>query len=195
MPSTPPPAEVSGQAFLGLAAHVKKTEGKAALDLVVRQGNAPLRAAFAERIGVLGWYPYEAYADFLTGLVRVAGGGKLEYARELGAAAGVRDINTVFRVYRTLGSPERLIRACGKIWLGYYRGCGTMEALAWSPARTVLRISGFPTMNPAHCRLMEGWMVSTMEQLGAQVYGDARETHCNSRGDPYHEFACRWRLK
>jgi hypothetical protein len=66
-----------------------------------------------------------------------------------------------------------------------------MEAVAWEPARTVLRIHDFPRMDPAHCQLMAGWMMQSMRTIGATVL-DASESECTSRGGPYHEFVCRW---
>ena len=68
-----------------------------------------------------------------------------------------------------------------------------MTATSWSPERTVLRIDGFPGMHPAHCRLMEGWMIAAMRIIGAIVGPGAAETSCCSRGDEAHEFSCSWR--
>ena len=67
-----------------------------------------------------------------------------------------------------------------------------MEAVSWLPADTTLRISGFPQMVPQHCRLREGWMIATMNALGADVSEDGGETACCSRGDEFHEFRCKW---
>lgn len=67
-----------------------------------------------------------------------------------------------------------------------------MVALATEPNDTVLRILDFPTMARLHCRMMEGWMISAMAQLGARVAPGGRETVCVSDGGPFHEFRCRW---
>jgi hypothetical protein len=50
-------------------------------------------------------------------------------------------------------------------------------------------------MDPAHCRLMEGWMIAAMDVIGAKVLPGARETACMAGGGPYHEFSCQWTLK
>ena len=72
----------------------------------------------------------------------------------------------------------------------YTDGCGYMEAVDVRQERTVLRITGFPEMDPAHCRMMEGWMIAAMDVIGARVLPGAKETACMTEGAPYHEFSC-----
>ncbi len=191
---TPPAAvpEASGRAFLGIIRSVKESHGAAELTAVVAAAGEETRKAFASRIRHSGWYPYAAFAGFLTALEQRLGHGDPGYGRRLGASSGVKDINSIFRIYLAIASPERLIRGCSRVWPSYYRQAGTMEATAWAPELTTLRITGFPAMAPVHCRLMEGWMIATMEALGLGVSESAGETLCTSRGDPHHEFSCTW---
>jgi hypothetical protein len=189
-------AEVSGRAFLGIVKYIKSTRGPGALASVIAAGTEPCRQAFARPIRVMNWYPYPAFAGFLKGLESAFGGtGQHSVCRELGDVAGVRDLGTVLKVYRTLSSPERLIRSCEKVWSSYYRRAGRMQAVTWEPNVTTVRIYDFPEMEPAHCRLMEGWMISTMRSIGFYVNDDAFERKCMSTGDPYHEFHCTWQKR
>lgn len=184
--------EVSGRAFLGLIRHVREQRDAAFVQKVARDAGPATERVFAERIRMMQWYPYAGYIDLLKTLDQELGTGDGSYCRKLGEAAGQMDLGTIFRVYIALSSPERLIRACKKIWPSYHKHAGRMEAIAWAPERTVLRIFDFAAMHPLHCRLVEGWMLSTMRTLGVQVSDDARETHCMSRGAPFHEFVCSW---
>jgi hypothetical protein len=189
-------AEASGRAFLGLVKYVKSTRGADTLAAVIAAGNEQTRTVFDRPIRVMNWYPYAAFVGFLRGLehaLRKAGDHSV--CRELGDVAGMRDLGTVLKVYRTLSSPERLIRACDRVWLSYYRRAGRMEAIAWTPDNTTLRIYDFPDMDPMHCRLMEGWMIATMRSIGFYVNNDAFERKCMSTGDPYHEFHCTWQKR
>ena len=189
-------AEVNGRAFLGLVKHIKGTRGPETLAAAIAAGTDESRRVFAHPIRMMGWYPYPAFVGFLHGIEKALGrSDQHSYCRELGDVAGVRDLGTVLRVYRTLSSPERLIRACEKVWSSYYRRAGRMEAVTWAPDDTTLRIYDFPEMDPAHCRLMEGWMVSTMRSIGFYVNNDAFERKCMSTGDPYHEFHCTWQKR
>lgn len=184
--------QVSGRAFLGLIRSMNEQHGKDALAAAVKTMPAPTQAVFSARIIHAGWYPYRAYVDFLLGLERAFGKGEPDFFKRLGIASGQRDISTVFRVYLAIASTERLIRSCSKVWAGYYLGAGEMQAITWAPTDTSLRITGFPEMAPAHCKLMEGWMIATMNALGVEVSADAAETACCSRGAPHHEFRCTW---
>jgi hypothetical protein len=189
-------AEVNGRAFLGILKYVKSTRGPQTLAAAIAAGNDESRAAFSEPIRMMGWYTYPAFVGFLYGIERVLGKtGQHGFYRELGDMAGLRDLGTILRVYRTISSPERLIRACDKVWSSYYRNAGRMEAVAWAPEGTTLRIHDFADMDPAHCRLMEGWMIATMRAIGFYVNNDAFERRCMSTGDPFHEFHCTWQKR
>jgi hypothetical protein len=184
-------AEVSGRAFLGLLTHIAGAGPTSTVDRVVRRGGEAVQTVFAQRIRHTAWYPYEAYVAFLRAADQTLGRGDTIYCRRMGAVAGQRDLGTIFRVYAALASPERLIRACKRVWPSYHRGAGTMEAVAWEPHDTRLRIYDFAEMAPEHCRLMEGWMLSVMEQIGIDIPSFA-ETTCMSTGGPHHEFTCTW---
>lgn len=187
--------EVSGRALLGLLAFAKDRGGKPSVTDVIDKLSEPTRAVFGERIQPLRYYPYRAYVELLYALKMRFGRPNQRFFVNLGATAGERDLGTMFKIYRTLASPERLIRSCSRVWASYYRGAGVMTAIAWSPDDTRLRIEGFEEMDRAHCELMEGWMIATMKQIGVIVNDDARETACTSRGDAHHEFACTWRAR
>jgi hypothetical protein len=187
-------AEVSGKAFLGIIGQLKHRGGQPLLDKVIKLAGPPLAEVMRERVLVTRWYPYAAYTGLLVAMDALLGKGDLAYCKEIGRIAGERDLGTIFRVYAALASAERLIRACTKVWTSYYRNAGHMEAVHWAPERTVLRIIDFPAMHPGHCRLMEGWMISTMAQIGCLVQ-NGREARCCSRGDDHHEFACSWQKR
>jgi len=184
--------QASGRAFLGLIRYVKEHHGADEVRRVAEAAPVETRAALAEPIAIDSWYPYAAYVGLLRALDRALGQGDGAYCRLLGSVAGQRDAGTIFRVYIAVASAERLIRSCERIWPTYYRNAGRMVATAWSPDDTVLRIDDFPSMDPLHCRLMEGWMIATMDSIGYRVNDDARESRCPSRGDAYHEFRCSW---
>jgi hypothetical protein len=77
----------------------------------------------------------------------------------------------------------------------YTEEAGIMEAVDVRPDSTLLRISDFPDMHPAHCRMMEGWMIAAMDVVGARVLPGACERECTSRGGSCHEFWCQWEPK
>jgi hypothetical protein len=96
--------EVSGRAFLGLINQLRDAHGAKAL-VELKPFLPPATAAvFNARITHAAWYPYDAYIGFLRALTTKYGKGQLEYCRELGRGSGVRDINTVFKIYLAIAS-------------------------------------------------------------------------------------------
>jgi hypothetical protein len=187
-----PTPVVSGRAFLGIVRSLKQRGGTELLRRVVDEAGGEAARVFAAPISQLSWQPYASFIGLLRSADRVAGRGDLSMGHALGVEAGAQDLSTILRVYVALSSAERLIRSCSSVWASYYRNAGSMRAVRWEPDDTVLRISDFPEMAPIHCRLMEGWMTSTMSTLGFAVLPGARERSCASRGGEFHEFWCQW---
>src|SRR5262249_35168566 len=158
------------------------TYNDAMLAQIVADAPAATRLTFSKRINGLSLQPYESFVGLLKSADRHLGTGDLSYCKKLGDLAARHDLHTIFQGYAVRPSPETMIRACTPIWGMYTDGAGTMEAIDTRPDHTVLRIMGFPAMAPAHCRMMEGWMIAAMDVVGARVLPGARETECASNG-------------
>jgi hypothetical protein len=182
-------------AFLGAARFIKHDYGDAMLQRIIADAGPATQKTFSKKIDGLGLHPYEAFVGLLRAADRQLGTGDLEYVRRIGDMAARYDLSTIFKVYAVRPSADAMIRACTPIWGMYTDGAGYMEAIDTSPNNTVLRIFDFPEMDPAHCILMESWMIGAMDVIGVRVLPDAHETECMSRGGCYHEFWCRWEQK
>ena len=180
-------------AFLGVLKELRARVDADRVTASLKTWGRELAVVTAERVSRTEWYPYAAFAQLLTGAERELGDGTGTLSRELGAAAAKSDLRGAFAVLKLLASPRHLIGSCERVWPRYYRNAGRMEAVSTRPENTMLRIHDFPAMVPAHCRMMEGWMISAMEVLGATVLPGGKETLCMANEGPYHEFACTWR--
>jgi len=185
-------AQIRGMAFLGMARFVKHRSGLSALSQLVADAGPEAQAVFKRPINGLELHPYAAFVGVLRAVDRLMGNADLEYCRQVGDVAARADLETLFRVYAVRPDPEDMIRACTPIWGMYTDGAGEMEAVDVRPENTLLRISGFPAMDPAHCRLMEGWMIAAMDVVGVRLLPGACERHCASRSGDVHEFWCQW---
>ncbi len=185
-------ARMRGMAFLGTARYVKRAYGGEMLDKIVADAGPETQKTFSKRIDGLGLHPYEAFVGLLRSADRRLGTGDLSFCRTIGEMAARNDLETIFRVYAVRPAPAKMIEACTPIWGMYTEGCGYMEAIDVRPEHTVLRITEFPDMDPAHCRLMEGWMIAAMDVIGVRVLPGAGETECMHDGGRYHEFSCEW---
>ncbi len=186
-------AQARGSAFLGLVRFARNEQGRDAFEAMLDDAGPAAQEVFASRIRATHWYPYAALAEFLQGLEAHFGTGDGGYCRRLGEHAAGVDLNTTFSFFVRLYGPERLVKACGRVWSQYYKNAGKMFAERSSPDDTLVVIEGFPGMAKEHCKLMEGWMIASMRTIGAEVLDDAHERACMSEGGPRHEFWCRWR--
>lgn len=196
-PATTNDPLVAGGAFLGVLKQIKAAHGPDIANKVLQRAEKAGAGhdVFAERITVLGWFEYEAFVALLRAADEVAAQGDLSYCRELGIGAARLDLKSLFSFIARMYGPEKLIHSCSRVWPRYYANAGRMEAESAAPNDTRLRIYEFGTMDLAHCRLMEGWMIGAMDHLGATVNDDGRQTAFMGDGDPYHEFACTWRRR
>jgi len=185
-------AEVSGRALLGLVKFIKEQGGTAVLRDILNEAAPEARKVFDKSILVLSWYPYSVYVYLLRAIDRRMGSGDLSWCWKLGENAASLDIRSFLRTYDQKGGQKDLIQSCTMVWSSYYKNAGRMEATSAEPENTVLRITDFPEMDPAHCRLMEGWMNEVIKLIGTKVINKVTEVNCMSQGGPYHEFKCSW---
>lgn len=186
--------EANGKAFLGLIRYIKQKAGQEYLDQILSAAEPATRQVFSKKIMVSDWYPYSTFVSFLATMQSRISNGDPNFFRVVGSIGGRSDMGAIFAIYKRLASFEKLIRSCPSVWSNYYRNAGSMIATEWKPERTVLQICNFPQMSPLHCRLMEGWMVATMEEIGARVL-KYEESKCMSKGGPCHEFICSWQKR
>jgi hypothetical protein len=188
------PPLVKGTAFLGIFRYLKaRPDGAQLLPKVIGALPPEIRKHFEHKIFAVADYPYPVFVAFIRQVDKTAGRGDLALCRELGKHSAKLDIESVYMLYKKRAKPEDLSRDSGVIWKSYYANAGTMKTEDISPEHTVVRIYDFPTMDPAHCRLMEGWMTQAMIEAGASPLEELREVKCTSSGGPYHEFVGSWR--
>lgn len=183
--------EVSGKSFLGFIRALKEKGGGALLRQAIADMDEPTRAMFSKRILISGWYPYPAFLCSLGVTVRHLELDPPNELKKLGKLSANRDLSNIFAIFKLILRPERLIKSCGVFWHKYYRNAGDIEAIAWQPDHTIIRITDFPDMDPRHCEYVNGYMMGLMEEINFRMLTD-QETMCQSRGDPYHEFLYSW---
>ena len=188
-------AHIRGMAFLGTARFIKREHGQDVLERIVERAGEATQKTFAKKIDGLGLHPYDAFVGLLRAVDAELGNGDLTFCRKVGDMAARNDLETIFKVYAVRPSAEQMIRGCTPIWGMYTVDAGLMEAVDVRPESTKLRIVDFPDMDPAHCKLMEGWMIAAMDVIGATVLPGASETECTSQGGRYHEFSCQWTMR
>ncbi|MGF1468314.1 MAG: hypothetical protein ACFCGT_19505 [Sandaracinaceae bacterium] len=187
--------ETRGRALLGLLHWVKLQHGTSGLRRLRERSLGPTNGLLAHHIASDAWYAYPDFAALLRTIDAEFGDGDLELCRDIGRWAGSTDMRSVLDGSLRDATPQRMVHAARMVWPLYYRRAGRLETVRSDPDDTRIRIRGFDAMDPAHCRLMEGWLMGVMEALGCVVAEGSREILCASHGDPYHEFAGTWTMR
>jgi len=185
---------VKGVAFLGIFKYLKtRPEGEALLAKVLAALSPEAGQVCRKKVIAVVDYPYPIYVNLLRAVDQVFGRGDLRICRELGVFAAIRDIETVYTLFKRRAQPEALFRDGPVVWKSYYPNAGAYVTIDAHPDHSLIRIVNFPQMDPAHCRLMDGWMSQALVSAGGRWIEEVHEVLCSSRGDPYHEYVGRWR--
>ncbi len=183
---------VKGIGFLGVFKFIKmQPKGEELLEIFKKQLPEEAARICSRRLITVREYPYSAFVEVLRTFDKVLGIGNLSVLRDLGEYSADMDFEFLFAGSSAKPSPEDLFRDCNIYWSSYYPRSGYMKAEEIKPERSIVRIYDFPEMDPAHCRLIEGWMAKAMINSGAALKRCV-ETKCTSKGDPYHEFTGAW---
>jgi len=190
------PPTIKGAALLGFLKYIKgKPNGEELLKKVIDAMPPELAPSCRQRVVAVAEYPYALFVAFIRAADKTLGRGDLSICKELGKATALRDIESVGQLFQREPRIEDLYRSGDVYWKSYHLNSGSWKVEDTNPEQTVMRIYDFPEMDPAHCRLMEGWMTQAMISCGVLMSGEVREVKCMSQGDPYHEFIARWRAK
>lgn len=186
---------VKGASMLGFFKFVKSRPGGEALLNKVLAALPPETAAVCRRkVIAVADYPYRVFVDLIRAIDKVVGKGDLTLCRKLGEYAAGRDVSSVLKTVTTAIKAEDMFRASGLLWKSYHLNSGEMKIADPSPEHTVIRISNFPQMDPAHCRLMEGYFSQGLRETGVSLTEEIHEVKCMGKGDSSHDFHGRYRV-
>jgi len=185
---------VKGASLLGFFKYVKEQpEGEQKMARVLATMPAESAGECRKKVIAVAEYPYRVFVDYIRACDRVLGRGDLAVCRQLGEFAAMHDVRSFLKMVKTEPEPGDVFRAASLLWKNYHLHSGRLQVEDATPEHSLLRIHDFPQMDPAHCRLMEGYFTSGLRELQREVLEEFHETRCPSRGDPYHEFAGKWR--
>jgi hypothetical protein len=189
-----PEVTVKGTAFLGTLKFLKtQPRGEALLEKILGQLPPEHLKIFKRKIIAIGNYPYPLFIDIIRQADRLLGKGDFAVCKKMGVFSAKRDYESIYNLYKQSPRPEDLFRDANVIWRSYYENAGEMKAQDISQDHLEIRIVNFPNMDPAHCKLMEGWMAQALIESGGRWVEELREDRCNSRGDEFHSFVGKWR--
>jgi hypothetical protein len=183
------PVAVKGFALRGLLRSVKDN-GWAIAEVIAALAPSD-REAFAKPIISSEWYPYSSFVALAHAIDRRHGAGPdFAVCRTLGRQSAARDLGGTFRIISAMASVDFLLNR-GQVFWGQYCNRGRMVLEAPSKLSFLARMEGFPEIDAAHCRLIEGWLEGLGDALGA-VDMSCREVKCVRHGHPHCEYLGEW---
>ncbi len=150
------------------------------------------RPLMTQSILVSGYYEALGVGEIMERCANFLGVPTGKFYLECGQASADFGLNTVYRIFLKLGSPEYIIKKAPLVWRSYYSQ-GNFEVLQSSPVTATVRIVDGDLPHPAICGRIEGWMARTMELSGGK---NVAMTHvrCSFKGDDCEEWKGQWQL-
>jgi hypothetical protein len=182
--------QVKGTAIASTLRFVRERFGPEAV-AAVRAGLDPtLQARMPDEPLASSWYPFALLIGLGRAAARRYGGGLTHFHRELGRASADYAMNTVYRIFFKLGSPQFVVSRAARVWRTYY-DTGEMRAVVAEPGHAVLDLAGFTEPVPELCERLIGWMSRSVELAGGKNLRSAHSL-CVLRGDDVCRFEGWW---
>jgi hypothetical protein len=181
-------AEIKGVGLRGLLKYIKQNNPGGVEPLLEKLPPAE-RKIFESPILTSNWYPYSVFAELLKIMDDEMGSGDLKLCRKYAEQSASLDMNSIFKIFFKVGSPQFIIKRSDWFWKQYYRP-GGMEVSEVTDTMVRIRVKDF-NMVKHHCMIMEGWMEKALAMSGAKN-PKMREVQCRSQGAPFCEFVGEW---
>lgn len=136
------------------------------------------------------WYPLDYFNQLTRAIDAVFGRGDLSLIPELGRYSAEAGLNTIYKVFIKVGSPEFIVQRAVRVW-GQYYSSGELETEVLGQRRVKITLKNFETPSRELCLSVLGWMQKTLE-MSAGKSGKVTENKCRLKGDTVCEFLAEW---
>jgi hypothetical protein len=139
-------------------------------------------------VSSVGWFPFDLGKRLDDAIVKVLGGGRLEFFERLGAASAETNLTGPHKAYLTPGKPHAFLGYTSKIYDSYYR-TGRRVYEKTGDTSAILTTYDAETFSAPDCHTVIGWYRKALEMCGCQKVSVVEE-ECRARGGA----VCRYRL-
>jgi len=136
------------------------------------------------------WYPFELGKALDDTIVRVLGGGKVEFFERLGAASAEKNLATVHSGFLTKGDAQGFLAKTPSIYSLYYES-GRREYEQVGPKEGVLTTYDAQTFSAPDCLTVIGWYKKALEMCGVRGI-EIVEQECRAKGGKVCRYRVRW---
>jgi hypothetical protein len=141
----------------------------------------------------VGWYPLEPILRFHRVLDKTFGRGDLSLCKEVGRFSAEWQLTSFHKMLLRFKTPDWFFQKGFTVWRQYH-DTGRWELIRTTNNSLTGRLLEFAVVDAAFCMREMGWFQRAAELTGGTNV-IIEETHCRSRGDPYCEYAGKWKAK
>ena len=185
--------KVKGTAISGRLRYAQRRGGDDAVRAVVAAiSDAETREQLADgRALKSAWYPFETLVETTVAIDRLFGKGDLGILIDVGGDVAEADLNSVYKLFIAVATPQYLIDKAASLWRNYY-DTGELVVAAREPQRALIELRNFDTPHRAHCLSVLGWMIRSLQLCGCKDVVGHHET-CRAIGHGQCLFEASWR--
>jgi uncharacterized protein (TIGR02265 family) len=136
------------------------------------------------------WLPFEVGRNLDDEIVKVVGGGKIEFFEQLGVASAEKNLTTVHSAFLTPDDPHGFLKKAPQIYRLYYQ-TGRREYEKVGEKEAVLTTHEAETFSNPDCSTVIGWYKRALEYCGA-VNPQVVEEECRARGSEVCRYRVTW---
>jgi hypothetical protein len=159
--------QVKGTAIDTRFAYIRERCSNEERDRILKKIGPAFAELYHHGAWLSSWYPLADFIALNLAIDAVKGQGDLALLPEIAAFAADKALNTVYRVFYRLGSPEFIIQRAARVW-GQYYDFGNLSVEISGPKRCLLILREVPQPSHIHCLLVQGWAKRTLELSGAK---------------------------
>lgn len=184
---------IKGNVLISRLAFVRERGGEPAVEAVLSRLSRQDQDALRGWILPIGWYPLDLNLrldDAIAGVLSPEDRSRVFV--EMGRASADASLGGSQKPYVKEGDPHFLLANSARLYATYY-AVGRREYERTGDGSAVLRTLDAEGVNATDCLTVVGWHQRAIELSGGR---DVKvvETRCRTRGDPFCEYTCTWRM-
>jgi len=182
-------AEIKGTVLLDTIAAIRKRAGEAELARILKQVNGETRAILERPLQPSGWYPLDAFVEFLEVDIRETANGDRDVLIKRSEKVIESQLRGIYKVFVKLGSPGFVVTRISAVHSTYFKGVEIIPEVENHSA--TIKYIGFQK----HHEIMEypivGFFRKALEISGAKQV-TLKFTAPIAQGGAYSELTITW---
>jgi len=185
-----PPVRAKGTTFISTIRYFQDKFGPAGYEKICaalpEAGRAQAKSGYLASV----WYPFADLIALMKSAQKEFGQTDPKLLWNSGRASADYGINTVYKIFMKVGSPEFMISKALTVFANYYDQ-GKFVMTVSEPRHAIGEIRDFPEPSAEFCQRLQGFFERTLEITGATRI-ELSHPECKARGSQVCRFEARW---